>query len=135
MPTAYTKYQLQKTYNEIAMSRPHVCTGCNGKERLSHSHLIPRSRRPDLATNELNIQYHCLGAPEVKGCHEKHESMEVATLNDFESNFRAIYNLDQEYFWLRILKLEEYWKANHFSVYHRVKTLINEFDKLEKKIK
>ena len=40
--------ELKKVYKEIAEEREHKCTGCNRYDvPLSHSHLIPRSRRKD----------------------------------------------------------------------------------------
>lgn len=128
---AYTKYQLTKAYESIALTRPHICTGCGGTQRLSHSHLIPRSRRADLATDPVNIQYHCLSFGNQKGCHEKHEGMEVATLKDFETNFKTIHRLDREYFWLRLQKLDEHWKVRDMNVWKRVRALLIEIDKQE----
>ena len=62
--------ELKKVYNELANERGHYCTGCgmNGNSvPLSHSHLIPRSRRADLTTDKRNITYHCLDGVDANG--------------------------------------------------------------------
>ena len=59
--------ELTKVYKEIANERGHYCTGCGRSDvPLSHSHIIPRSRRPDLVTDKNNITYHCLDTNEGK---------------------------------------------------------------------
>ena len=51
--------QLKKVYEDLAHERGAYCTGCGRSDvPLSHSHLIPRSRRPDLITDKRNITYH-----------------------------------------------------------------------------
>ena len=60
-------------YAEMAETREHVCSGCGTTQRLSHSHIIPISRRPDLATEIESIVYDCLSIGETKGCHEIYE--------------------------------------------------------------
>ena len=55
--------RLNKVYTEIAYERGHYCEGCGRTETavpLSHSHIIPRSRRKDLICVKENIQYLCL---------------------------------------------------------------------------
>ena len=93
--------ELKKTYKEIAMERPHYCTGC-GKSNvpLSHSHLIPRSRRPDLTTDKKNITYHCLSIGERKGCHDIWESNQRYKLLDYHNNIEYILEVDTEYYFL-----------------------------------
>ena len=64
---------LTKVYKEIADTRGHYCTGCGRWDvPLSHSHIIPRSRRKDLVCEPRNITYHCLGGGDNnrKGCHD-----------------------------------------------------------------
>ena len=43
--------ELKKVYQEMEESRTHSCTGCGTYHQLSHSHIIPRSRRSDLTTD------------------------------------------------------------------------------------
>jgi hypothetical protein len=53
--------RLAEIYNQLANEREHVCSGCGrGDLPLSHSHIIPRSRRKDLICEGANITYHCL---------------------------------------------------------------------------
>ena len=67
--------RLKKVYDEIALERAHTCTGCGRSDvPLSHSHLIPRSRRSDLITNKQNITYHCLSQGGRTGCHDLWET-------------------------------------------------------------
>lgn len=111
MPQAYSQKDYARVREEIALERPHVCNNCGTKERLSHSHLVPASRSAKLYTDKANIVYHCLDSSDGKGCHSKFESMEVARMKDFESNFKIIHSLDRQYFWLRIFKLQAYYKG------------------------
>ena len=47
--------KLKKVYREIAETRGHYCTGCGRSDvPLSHSHIIPRSRRKDLELDSIN---------------------------------------------------------------------------------
>ena len=47
------KRRLSIIYNEIAEERGHYCTGCGRTNNLSHSHIIPRSRKEkDLVTDK-----------------------------------------------------------------------------------
>ena len=92
--------ELRKVYQEMAHSRRHCCTGCGSNQRLSHSHLIPRSRRRDLITDINNITYHCLD------CHKKWERGVLANeLYDYHSNMNYIKSVDEEYFNIREQKL------------------------------
>lgn len=124
--------EVQATYEAIAQDRPHVCTGCGATQRLSHSHLIPKSRRKDLEAERLNITYHCLSMGDIIGCHQKWEGMRAATLNDFEHNFNLIYGMDREYFWLRLHKLESFWFAQDKEVCSRIRKLMSEKDNYER---
>ena len=67
--------ELKRVYKEISQERGHYCSGCGRSDvPLSHSHIIPRSRRPDLQTDKRNITYHCLSMGERKGdssCRER----------------------------------------------------------------
>lgn len=95
--------KLKLVYKEIAETRPHYCSGCGrGDLPLSHSHIIPRSRRQDLITDINNITYHCLGDSTRKGCHELWEgNIESKTLLlDYHKSMEYILENDTEYYFL-----------------------------------
>ena len=95
------KRRLSIIYNEIAEERGHYCTGCGKTGNLSHSHLIPRSRRKDLITDKRNITYHCVIGPNgTKGCHQLWESKERTKLLDYCKNMEYILEVDTEYYFL-----------------------------------
>ena len=87
---------------DIDYTREPVCTGClryqGGNIKLSHSHLISRSDakaigRPELITNPLNIQLHCLDFAGNIGCHNKWANPTLRSqLKDYESNMEFIKN-------------------------------------------
>ena len=84
-----------------------VCSGCGYTKHLSHSHIIPRSRRKDLETVRENITYHCLvRADGSEGCHQRHEHHgKRMELNDYEKNMAFIKRVDPEYYF--IIKFKE----------------------------
>jgi len=94
--------RILKAYREIALERGHYCTGCgrSGDVVLSHSHIIPRSRRADLSYDKRNITYHCLSFGERKGCHEIWESRDKDKLLDYHKNLEYILLVDTEYYFL-----------------------------------
>ena len=93
------KRRLSIIYNEIAEERGHYCTGCGRTTNLSHSHIIPRSRRKDLVTDKRNITYHCIVGPNgTKGCHQLWESKERTKLLDYCKNMEYILEVDTEYY-------------------------------------
>jgi len=94
------KRKLSIIYNQIAEERGHYCTGCGRTTNLSHSHLIPRSRRKDLVTDKRNITYHCLSIGEHKGCHDMWETKERVKLLDYCKNMEYILEVDTEYYFL-----------------------------------
>jgi len=97
--------KLRKVYKEIALTRPHYCTGCGRSDvPLSHSHIIPRSRRPDLQCDPENITYHCLGNTERKGCHQLYEGTkeEKQLLLDYHKSLEYILEKDTEYYFLLV---------------------------------
>ena len=105
---AASNRKLKKVYEEIANERGHYCTGC-GKSSvdvpLSHSHLIPRSRRKDLETDKRNITYHCSSSVDYngksrKGRHDMWESTQRVKLLDYHKNMETILELDVEYYYL-----------------------------------
>ena len=86
--------KLKKIYEEIYSERGHYCTGCGTSDILTHSHIIPRSRRADLTTEKRNITYHCLS------CHNKWEGKQRVELMDYERNMEYIKEVDKEYYYL-----------------------------------
>ena len=95
------KRRLAVIYNELSEERGHYCTGCGKTGNLSHSHLIPRSRRKDLVTDKRNITYHCVIGPNgTKGCHQLWESKERVKLLDYHKNMEYILEVDTEYYFL-----------------------------------
>jgi|TARA_R110001606_G_C15349921_1_gene647464 hypothetical protein len=95
------KRELIKVYKEIALEREPCCSGCNRYDvPLSHSHIIPRSRRPDLVLKKRNIQYQCLSIGERTGCHTIWESKQRDQLLDYFSNLAYIKEVDLEYYYL-----------------------------------
>ncbi len=92
---------LKKVYKEIADERGHYCTGCGRSDvPLSHSHLIPRSRRQDLITDKNNITYHCLSMGGRKGCHDIWDSADKYKLLDYHKSMEYILSMDTEYYFL-----------------------------------
>ena len=95
--------ELKRVYKEIQDTRGHYCTGCGKSTNLSHSHIIPRSRRPDLQTDPNNITFHCLVRQDgSKGCHQMWESRERDRLLDYHKNMEYILQNDTEYYFLII---------------------------------
>ena len=97
------KRKLNKVYSQIAMERGHYCEGCGrteGNVPLSHSHIIPRSRRGDLICSKDNIQYLCLSMNGRRGCHEKWESKDKVQLLCYHKNLEYILGEDTEYYFL-----------------------------------
>lgn len=98
------KKELKRIYSEIADENPPYCTGCGRSDvPLSHSHIIPVSRRKDLQLVKDNITYHCLslGQGIRRGCHEMWESRtERSMLLDYHKNLEYILEKDPEYYFL-----------------------------------
>jgi len=93
--------RLKEVYAEIEKEREHVCESCESKTMLSHSHIIPRSRRKDLETDKKNIIYQCLT------CHsiwEHGTQKQKAGLLNFDKMMEYIKSVDNEYYNLIILK-------------------------------
>ena len=96
--------KLKKVYKELELERGHYCSGCGKSDvPLSHSHLIPRSRRQDLVTDKRNITYHCLDSSDDKGngrkgCHTMWEGKDRDMLMDYHRNMEYILEVDVEYY-------------------------------------
>jgi hypothetical protein len=87
--------RLKEVYAEISNEREHICESCGTKEMLSHSHIIPRSRRKDLECDKENIIYQCLK------CHhiwEHGTAKEKAGLPNFEKIIEYIKKVDSEFY-------------------------------------
>ena len=99
--------KLKKVYELISKEREHCCSGCGRYDLpLSHSHLIPRSRRKDLECEGRNIVYHCLSIGERQGCHQLWESNlnDKMRLLDYHKNMNYIRSADSGYYYLLINK-------------------------------
>lgn len=131
MPQAYSKQELHRVYDQIALERPHVCDECGIALYISHSHLIPRGLYGKLAIVKINIVYHCMTVGNHKGCHDQFDSMNVATMKNFEKYYRIMHSLDRSFFWQKMHKLIDHWQTRDFAVYQRVRALFAEIDKLD----
>jgi 5-methylcytosine-specific restriction endonuclease McrA len=94
------------TYERIKNEREHVCTGCGTTENLTHSHLIPISKRKDLENEINNITYHCIH------CHSIWENNigRRRLLLDYSKNMKSIRILDENHYNLLKLKEEKFLK-------------------------
>jgi len=93
--------ELKKVYQDLENERGHYCTGCGSSTYpLSHSHLIPRSRRGDLITDKRNITYHCMDTADRVGCHTIWEGVERYKLLDYHRNIEYVLEVDTEYYFL-----------------------------------
>ena len=103
------RQKLFAVYQLMAESREHKCTGCDQYNvPISHSHIIPRSRRGDLTTEINNLTYHCLSMGENIGCHDIWDNgtaEEKKMLIDYEQNMEYIERVDKEYY--NLLRLKE----------------------------
>ncbi len=90
----------KKAYEKMDSKVKRICSGCGKPGRkLSHSHLIPVSRRPDLVGEEDNIVYHCLSIG-IVGCHDiwEHDNRGRVKLLDYQRNMDYIKMADPEYY-------------------------------------
>lgn len=74
------------------------CRGCGTTDRLSNSHLIPRSHRRDLVSVVKNIHIHCMDGDGIKGCHKKHEDQEWDDMLDGDVIVQTMKELDLQYY-------------------------------------
>ena len=94
--------ELKKIYQDMAINKPHRCTGCGINQLLTHSHLIPRSRSRELVCDPKNITYHCMT------CHKKWENGIYADeMTDFMRNMAYIKTVDEQYYNIKQQKLEK----------------------------
>ena len=73
----------RQAQKEIWMYREACCDECGRTDRLSFSHLIARSKRPDLIAEKKNIVLHCMSFDGDTGCHERWEAGDK-TMKTFE---------------------------------------------------
>jgi hypothetical protein len=72
-----------------------ICSGCEQRKPLSHSHIIPISEAPELENEKKNIKPHCCE------CHlewESHNIERMRKLKDFKENMTYIYNIKPLYY-------------------------------------
>lgn len=105
---------MYQAYDEIALERQHVCTGCGSKNNLSHSHLVSRGDQ-ELKAVKANIQYHCLSMGEKVGCHTLWEGVDFWRLKDAYENMKYVYSVRPSHFWLKLNKaIEAHEKVKMF---------------------
>ena len=94
---------------EAKEDETYYCRGCGNPNSLSLSHLIRRSRRPDLTDAKENMTFHCIVRPDgSEGCHQMWEKFsDMVELDDFDDNMMVIRKLDPEYYWIIVNKLRE----------------------------
>ena len=71
------------------------CTGCGSPNSLTPSHIIRRSKRPDLITERRNIKPHCVR------CHNMWDTGNIGVmrvLRDFDQNMAYIKEVDIQYY-------------------------------------
>lgn len=94
---------LNKVYSNMDSDLDKSCSGCGSSiVSLTHSHIIPRSRRRDLITERDNITYHCID------CHNiwEHGPDNLRKLmKDYNNNMNYIQSVDREYY--NLLTLEK----------------------------
>lgn len=109
-----TKSKLEKKkeefYQRYDSEVEHICTGCLNKNNLSHSHLIPVSRRKELECSKSNVKFHCLLRIDgSEGCHSRWESNneeKMKSLLDYEENMEYLKMVDLPYYNFIISKYE-----------------------------
>ena len=96
---------IKQIRDELGMEGFH-CKNCGGTERLSFSHLSPRSRSPHLVATRSNITIHCMSFGGVVGCHDLWESVvDRVSMSDYEHNMKILREIDTEYY--NILRANE----------------------------
>jgi len=83
---------------EIKQERELLCQGCGTSERLSFSHLEPRSYSKRNVANKQMIQIHCMTFGEVEGCHNKYEDHNLSELNDKDQIIEKLKKFAPDYF-------------------------------------
>ena len=89
--------EYKKACEEIKEEREQECQGCGTAERLSFSHLEPRSFSTVNEANKEMIHIHCMSFGEIEGCHDKYEDHRFSELNDEESIIEALLKYAPDY--------------------------------------
>lgn len=80
----------------------HHCRGCGAIRGLTLSHLIKRSRRPDLILDDRNLTIHCIH------CHDAWEYQKPFSLMmlDYKRNLHIVKELDLKEYdrWLYVMR-------------------------------
>lgn len=90
---------IRSAYEDVQRRDGFRCTGCGQSQHLSHSHLVPRSRRKDLRADPRNIFLQCvLRRDGSLGCHQRWEQFRAYELKNFEELMERLEELDETYF-------------------------------------
>lgn len=90
---------------EIDSERGLVCESCGTTQSLSHSHLIPRSRRQDLIAEKKNIKIQCTERVDgSRGCHQRYESGDIGDFIDKDEILLLVKELDKQFYYLKFVK-------------------------------
>lgn len=104
-PKAKQNQEYKKVCQEIDEERGLKCESCGTTQYLSHSHLIPRSRRQDLITEPKNIKIQCTCRVDgSKGCHQRYEDSQIDDFIDKEEILSIVKGLDKQYYYLKFSK-------------------------------
>lgn len=93
--------ELKVVYEELRLEREQKCCCCDSKE-ITHSHIIPRSRRKDLETDKENIVYDCMFHHKIweHGSYEEKRKH----IKNFDERMAYIKRVDIEYYNLLMIK-------------------------------
>jgi hypothetical protein len=93
-PMSSKRAQLKSKEKQVCLhileSREKLCQGCGTAERLSFSHLEPKSYSLRNAANPEMIHIHCMTFGENEGCHNKYEQHRLSELNDYSEIIEAL---------------------------------------------
>lgn len=95
---------IKEVYNEIKNEREHKCCCCNNLH-ITHSHIIPRSRRKDLEVDKENILYDCMYHHNIW----EHGTLEqkLEHISNFKERMDYIKRVDIEYYNLLSVKWQK----------------------------
>lgn len=89
----------------ILEERGALCQGCRTADRLSFSHLTPRSRKPKLIEKKENIHIHCMDGDGIEGCHTKCEAGKFDEMLDGDQIIAFLEKYDNEYLQLKLRRI------------------------------
>lgn len=92
-----------------------ICSGCGQSQRLSHSHIIARSRNKDLEDDIDNIVFDCMEREisdefNTEGCHTRWESFDpnkMLTLSNLSARLEYVKEKDIKMFEYIRIKFEQ----------------------------